>query len=73
MSCVRLSSLIFCNITILKEASKMDLKTYPVIDPVATGNNIRRLRMETMSRTRIVTTYGSILNSSSVLLDRPGI
>ena len=24
----------------------MDLKTYPVIDPVATGNNIRRLRME---------------------------
>ena len=24
----------------------MDMKTYPVIDPVATGNNIRRLRME---------------------------
>ena len=24
----------------------MDLKTFPVIDPVATGNNIRRLRME---------------------------
>ena len=31
------------------------------------------LRMETMSRTRIVTTYGSILNSSSVLRDRPGM
>ena len=24
----------------------MDMKTYPVIDLVATGNNIRRLRME---------------------------
>ena len=24
----------------------MDLKTFPVIDLVATGNNIRRLRME---------------------------
>ena len=24
----------------------MELKAYPVIDPVATGNNIRRLRME---------------------------
>ena len=24
----------------------MDLKTFPVIDSVATGNNIRRLRME---------------------------
>ena len=24
----------------------MGMKAYPVIDPVATGNNIRRLRME---------------------------
>lgn len=45
-SCIRLPSLIFCNITTLKEASKMGMKAYPVIDLIATGNNIRRLRME---------------------------
>lgn len=29
-----------------QEASDMQIRPYPVIDPVATGNNIRRLRME---------------------------
>lgn len=33
------------DITTLKEASKMGMKAYPVIDLIATGNNIRRLRI----------------------------
>ena len=35
----------------------MDLKTYPVIDPVATGNNIRRLRMERGLTVRALQNY----------------
>ena len=35
----------------------MDLKTYPVIDPVATGNNIRRLRMERGLTVRALQSY----------------
>ena len=40
----------------------MDMQTYPVIDPVATGNNIRRLRMkiedEPSSPKHILTVWG---------------
>ena len=35
----------------------MDLKTFPVIDPVATGNNIRRLRMERGLTVRALQSY----------------
>ena len=31
---------------ILKEANRMDVKHFPVIDLAATGNNIRRLRLK---------------------------
>ena len=39
-------SMLSSSTTLMKEAIALHLKSYPVIDLAATGNNIRRLRVE---------------------------
>ena len=42
---------------ILKEANRMDVKHFPVIDLAATGNNIRRLRLDRGMSVRDLQSY----------------
>ena len=46
----------------------MDLKAFPVIDLVATGNNIRRLRMERGLTIRALQSYFGFEESRSRVL-----
>ena len=57
ISCIFRFFLLSFNITLLKEAIVMGIKAYPVIDLVATGNNIRRLRLERGMTVRDLQSY----------------
>lgn len=56
-SCIFRFFLLSLYITLLKEAIVMGIKAYPVIDLVATGNNIRRLRLERGMTVRDLQSY----------------
>ena len=48
----------------------MDLKTYPVIDLVVTGNNIRRLRIERGLTVRELQSYFGFAHGKRSEFDR---
>ena len=65
LSCFFALTLLLYSTTLLKEAISMGMKAYPVIDLVAMGDNIRRLRLERGLTVRDPQSYFGFRGTSS--------